>query len=137
VSRSARSLPRQKAPRLSRLSILLLASGFALIGCDGDSPRSDAPACPGVTEETCPDSVPSYASDIAPIVEARCEHCHAPNNDQGLWTLSDQESVNAWSDTILRQIRACAQPPPDSGYSLTLAERQLLEAWLVCDAPDN
>jgi uncharacterized membrane protein len=90
-----------------------------------------------VTEATCPDSVPSYASDIAPIIDAKCNHCHAPNNADELWPLTDQESVNAWSDTILRQIRACAQPPPDSGYALTLDERQALEAWLVCGAPDN
>jgi len=90
-----------------------------------------------VTEATCPDSVPSYASDIAPILDARCNHCHDPDIPDGPWPLTDQQSVHEWSATILRQIRACTQPPPDSGYALTLEERQALEAWLVCGAPDN
>jgi uncharacterized membrane protein len=137
VLRTAHSLRHWKRPRLVPLLVVVVASGVSSPGCDGDSPSSERAECPGVTQKACPDSVPSYASDIAPIIEARCEHCHAPDNDQGLWLLSDQESVNEWSDTILRQIRSCSQPPPDSGYSLSAEERQMLEAWLVCGAPNN
>jgi len=118
---------------VTRFALLLLLFS----ACSSDSKSADPPACPGVTEAACPNIVPSYTSDIAPIIAARCEHCHAVDNAQGLWPLSDQEGVNEWSDTILRQIRACAQPPPASGYALTLDERQTLEAWLVCGAPDN
>lgn len=123
--------------RRSLATLLVLAGGLAFPACSGDSKPADPPACPGVTEATCPDSVPSYASDIAPIIDAQCNHCHSPGNADGLWPLTDQESVNEWTDTILRQIRACAQPPVDSGYALTLEDRQTLEAWLVCGAPNN
>ncbi len=118
-------------------ALLVLAGTLAFPACSSDSKPADPPACPGVTEATCPDSVPSYANDIAPILDAECNHCHAPNNPDMLWPLTDHDSVHDWSDIILRQIRACAQPPPDSGYALTLDERQALEAWLVCGAPDN
>ena len=100
---------------------------------DGDA----APACPGVTVESCPDEVPSYEHEIAPLMEARCQTCHAAKNDAGLWSLGDQESVADWSVTILRQIRSCSQPPPDSGVYLTATERNTLETWLVCGAPNN
>ncbi len=113
---------------------LALAAALVLAACgDGDTP----PPCPGVTAESCPDAIPSYQDDIAPLMQARCQTCHAPENDSGLWSLGDQESVAEWSDTILRQIRTCSQPPPDSGVYLSAAERHTLEAWLVCGAPDN
>jgi len=125
----------------SSLGALLVVGALALASqaCgDGDSPpASPAEACPGVTEKSCPDAVPSYTADVAPILEVRCQQCHAPENNAGLWPLDNQDSVNAWADTILRQIRSCSQPPPDSGVTLTLSERQTLEAWLVCGAPDN
>jgi len=129
-----------RARRASAWRALLVALGLAgavalaLPACsDGDSPA----ACPGVTAESCPDVVPSYQDEIAPLVAARCQTCHAPENDSGLWSLGDQESVAEWSDTILRQIRTCAQPPPDSGVRLTPSERHALEVWLVCGAPNN
>jgi hypothetical protein len=111
-----------------------VAIAVALPACgDGDSP----PACPGVTAETCPDDAPSYKHEIAPLMEARCQTCHAPENNSGLWSLGDQESVRDWRDTILRQIRSCAQPPPDSGVYLSASERHALETWLVCGAQNN
>ncbi len=111
-----------------------IAVAFSLSACgDGDSP---AP-CPGVTAQSCPDAVPSYRDEIAPLMAARCQTCHALENDSGLWSLGDQQSVAEWSDTILRQIRTCSQPPLDSGVHLTPAERHALETWLVCGAPDN
>ncbi len=129
-----------RAPRRGSLRAWLLGSAVAgtvivaLAACgDGDSPL----ACPGVTADSCPDTVPSYADEIAPLLQARCQTCHALKNDSGLWSLGDQESVAEWSNTILRQIRSCSQPPPDSGVYLTVSERHALEAWLVCGAPDN
>jgi hypothetical protein len=111
-----------------------LAVAIALSACgDGDSP----PPCPGVTAESCPANVPSYQDEIAPLLEARCQTCHALENNSGLWSLGDRASVAEWSDTILRQVRACSQPPPDSGVYLTTTERRALETWLVCGAPDN
>ena len=92
---------------------------------------------PGVTAESCPDEIPSYQAVIAPLIEARCQTCHATENDSGLWSLGHQESVAEWSYAVLREIRSCSQPPPDSGVFLRSSERHALEAWLVCGAPDN
>ncbi len=125
--------------RFAAALVVVGTVALASQGCgDGDSsPTSADNACPGVTAKSCPDTMPSYASDVAPILEARCQTCHAPENNAGLWSLGDQASVSEWAGTVLRQIRSCSQPPPDSGVTLTLSERQALEAWLVCGAPDN
>jgi hypothetical protein len=120
-----------------RAILAIIAGGLAFQGCGSDSQSSDLPSCPGVTVATCPEAVPSYAGEIAPIIDARCNHCHAPGNPDGLWPLTDHASVKDWSDTILRDVGACIQPPPRSGYALTLDERNALEGWLLCGAPDN
>ena len=114
--------------------VVAVAVGVGLPACgDGDSP----PPCPGVTAKSCPDDVPSYDDEIAPLMKARCQTCHAPENDSGLWSLGDLDSVRDWRNTILQQIRSCAQPPPDSGVYLSARERHALETWLVCGAPNN
>jgi hypothetical protein len=118
------------------LQSLLVAAVAALTlpACGNeDSPA----ACPGITADSCPDPVPSYAEEIAPLLERRCQTCHTPGNDSGLWSLGDHESAAEWTETTLRVIRNCSQPPPDSGVYLTSSERRALEAWLVCGAPDN
>jgi len=93
--------------------------------------------CPGTTVTSCPTSIPSFSNVIVPIVQSRCSSCHSQNNDAGLWPLNDQQSLSDWQIIILQAMRACTQPPPGSGVSLTMSERKSLEAWLVCGAPNN
>lgn len=105
----------------------------------GTDPTQDAAAtpCPGTTVATCPTSVPSFSRTVTPIVKSRCTICHSPVNDAGLWTLDDLQSLSDWQFSILQDLRACVQPPPKSGVTLTIAERMAFEGWLVCGAPDN
>ena len=108
-----------------------------------DAAVEDEPAdaqsqvCPGTTVAGCPATVPSFSNVIVPIVQSRCSSCHSQNNDAGLWPLNDQQSLYDWQISILQVLRACTQPPPGSGVSLTLSERKAFEAWLVCGAPNN
>jgi uncharacterized membrane protein len=103
----------------------------------GDQQDAQPQVCPGTTVTSCPTSIPSYWSVIAPIVQSRCNGCHSQTNDAGLWPLNDQQSLSDWQFIILQAMRACTQPPPGSGVSLTMSERKSLEAWLVCGAPNN
>ena len=102
-----------------------------------DQPDAQAQVCPGATVLRCPSRIPSFSRDVTSIVQSRCSGCHSPFNDAGLWPLNDQQSLSDWQISILQVLRACSQPPPASGVALTLSERQAIEAWLVCGAPDN
>ena len=99
------------------------------------SGQDAAPTCPGKTIDSCSVRIPSFSRDVYPIIISRCEGCHSPSNDAGLWPLDDQESLFDWQVTILQVLRNCTQPPPGSVFDLT--ERKTLEAWLVCGAPNN
>jgi hypothetical protein len=85
----------------------------------------------------CPATVPSYATQIAPIFNARCNGCHNANDPTSPWPLDNHSDVHDWRGTILDDLEHCAMPPPDSGMPLPDNERALLQAWLVCGAPDN
>jgi len=102
-----------------------------------DQQDAQAQACPGTTVASCPKVIPSFSAAIVPIVQARCSVCHSQYNDAGLWPLNDQQSLYDWRTAILEALRSCQQPPPGSGVSLSLTERQAFEAWLVCGASDN
>jgi len=102
-----------------------------------DQVNAQSPVCPGTTVPRCPSTIPSFSRQVTFIVQSRCSGCHSPSNDAGLWPLNDQESLSDWQNTILEVLRACTQPPPDSGVALTLSERQTFEAWLVCGASNN
>ena len=107
-------------------------------GTDSSHPQDAAPTpCPGTTVASCPPIVPSFARTVTPIVKSRCNTCHTLTNDAGLWPLDDLQSLSDWQFSILQDLRACTQPPPKSGVSLTMNERMAFEAWLVCGAPDN
>jgi hypothetical protein len=102
-----------------------------------DQKDTEPQVCPGTTVASCPPTIPSYSIVVTSIVQSRCGGCHSQTNDAGLWPLNDQPSLSDWQVTILQVMRACTQPPPGSGVSLTLSERKAFEAWLVCGAPDN
>src|SRR5205814_2499531 len=52
--------------------------GVALMAACGGSEPVD---CPNLST-TCPDPKPSYASDVRPIINARCPTCHSPGGQE-------------------------------------------------------
>src|SRR5262245_58419460 len=61
--------------------IMALLAWVALAGCSSPPEQTTIDAggdCPNDLPSTCPTPVPSYAADIAPILAAKCEGCHAP-----------------------------------------------------------
>lgn len=79
--------------------------------------------------------MPSFSAEVAPILDARCNNCHAPDIDGGPWPLDTQKNVKDWSTLLIKDLKECSMPPP--GSPLPAAERDKLWAWLICGAPDN
>jgi hypothetical protein len=97
----------------------------------------DAPVCPkklpGCT------TIPSYATDIAPLIAAKCQPCHEPGGVSSNRDLTTYDNVENLESTVLGQVYACAMPPADAGPDATLtpSERNDFLQWLVCGSPNN
>jgi hypothetical protein len=95
------------------------------------------PFCPPPASDMCNGAVPSYAADVVPILDKRCNNCHAENSDGGPWPLGGYDDVSAWRDTIMNDLLRCTMPPADAGAPMPNAERAVLMAWIICGTPDN
>lgn len=87
-------------------------------------------------------SEPSYARDIAPLLQAKCVTCHRPG-DIGSWAMTNHAIVTDYSANIRQDVLTGRMPPwhadPGSGqfandFSLTPAEAAQLVAWLDAGA---
>jgi len=92
--------------------------------------------CTPPTSDVCPAAVPSFATEVLPILNQRCNNCHSPEIDGGPWPLDTQGDVSAWAPDIIKDLKACSMPPAGSA-PLPVAERDKLWAWLICGAPNN
>jgi cytochrome c5 len=128
-----------------------LALGLVLVACSTDAvkPKSAAPrdasadqsasapaTCPTNVSDACPAAQPSYAADVVPILNAKCNGCHT-GGDGSPWPLTNHEDVVHWRAFILKDLAGCTMPPPTSTVRLTEAEQSTLVTWLVCGAPEN
>jgi hypothetical protein len=125
---------------------VLLAVFLWLTSCS-DAAQPDPPGLGGAAGEgpcpsdlpdrdACASAVPSYAREVAPIIEQRCATCHYPDNTQSGDVFADYEDVYAPRQTVLSRIYGCVMPP-EGAPALTSDERRVLLQWFVCGAPDN
>lgn len=86
---------------------------------------------------------PAYAKDVAPIMRAKCERCHQPN-DIAPFGLQTYEQAATWAADIERVVKEGIMPPwkPSAGYGafrdnfgLTEAERETLLQWVAAGTP--
>lgn len=82
---------------------------------------------------SCPDPPPRYA-DVEPIFQERCVGCHDGAED-GPWPLTSYSHAADWHDIIRAAMLDCTMPPPESGMTMTTAERETLLNWLRCGFP--
>jgi len=117
------------------LSSLLLTAAAGCSSASGAADSGDAAtSCPSAPE-SCPSRVPSYASDIAPILQQSCVPCHGPGGSAG-HSEATYDAVHAQVSPILDVVAGCTMPP--SSYPpLRATERTALLDWLVCGAPNN
>ena len=105
------------------------------VGATVDAGAADgASSCPSDLPASCPGAPPSYADQIAPIIQARCASCHAPGAVEGNHDYTTWVGLYAERGTILSQVYTCAMPQAGS-TPLTASERTAVLDWLVCGAP--
>ncbi len=110
--------------------VLPLLAIAAIAACSSGS------SCPtGDLPSSCPSSgVPSYASEVAPILVQQCVGCHSPQGNESNTPLGTYADVARYRGPVLDQIDACLMPITTM---LTPADRHTLLTWLVCGAPNN
>ena len=133
--------------RLCALALWLVACGdgnekpdFAVPPDMAVAPDLSAPAtCPRDLPASCPPTdagVPSYAGDIAPLMQKYCVPCHMAGGLASDRLLGDYPDLFSQRAAVLDQVYSCFMPPPDAGQP-TESERVALLQWLVCHAPNN
>jgi hypothetical protein len=108
----------------------LAAMLFAIAACGGDT------TCPRDTPSSCPSPTPSYATDVAPVLDMYCNDCHSPTGQAADRPLQTYQEVFARRTSVLSFTADCQMPPPDFPQP-TEAERVALLGWLACGAPNN
>jgi hypothetical protein len=137
-----------RALSISVATALLLAR----VGClDFDTPGNDpnipdlpppivdaGPACPKVLPTDC-STIPSYQTEIGPLITSTCFPCHTPGGVASDRDLTTRSNIVDIESTVLSQVYGCLMPPADGGSDamLTPPERNELLKWLVCGYPDN
>lgn len=85
----------------------------------------------------------SYATQVAPLLQARCVHCHSPGNI-GNWAMTSHQVVSNFAGAIRHEVLARRMPPwhadPQHGrftndVSLTPDEIATLVQWANAGAP--
>ena len=126
--------------RFRERALLGAATASVGVACFFGGDAGDAgSSCPQGLPACDASSPPSYAADIAPILNTSCNGCHSaggvdPNHDFTTWA-----GVSKVETTVLLQVHACTMPPADAGpgYALSPAARDELLQWLICGAPDD
>ena len=128
-----------KSIALSTLLLLVAACGgetTTSTSTTGSTGTGGAASCPNDLPASCPTPAPTWSTDVATVIAARCAVCHAPGGAAADKPLTDHADVFARRSAVLNQIHACKMPP-EGASPLTAAERVAIEGWLVCGAPDD
>ncbi|HUJ56892.1 MAG TPA: hypothetical protein VLX92_00210 [Kofleriaceae bacterium] len=117
--------------------VFAIAAGTTWLACGTSPDTGDSGVCPADQPKTCPSPAPSYANDIAPLIQQYCavSSCHAPGGSSADQPLSTYADLYARRVDAQNQLYQCKMPyaPPDP----TLDERVKLLGWFVCGAPNN
>ncbi len=102
----------------------------------GSSGQSSTSSGAGNVPVTCPQTTPSYATDVSPLLYSYCTSCHQPNGSQSGKPLDTYSSVSSLSSKVSSKIADCSMPPNGSPQP-TAAERDVILSWIACGAPNN
>jgi hypothetical protein len=92
------------------------------------------PPCPNDLPDACPAQVPSFQTQVFPLIQGHCQECHSPVTARKP-NLSTYDAIYAERTSILSQIYSC-QMPGDADH-LSAEDRATLLGWFVCGAPNN
>jgi mono/diheme cytochrome c family protein len=113
--------------RAGRLVVLALTPWVS--GC-----ASSAGSCPNDPAPACPSVMPTYAADVAPIVQAVCVSCHGPGGTEAVKPFTTYDELNADKLAAYGRVLSCAMPPANAPQPLGLDQRQTLLEWFACGA---
>jgi uncharacterized membrane protein len=102
----------------------------SLVGC-GSSEN-----CTVTVPTTCPTTVPSYATDVAPLMTTYCTSCHAVGGQESDIPLTSFIQMSRRSGDIESEVGSCDMPPSDEKQP-TDAERAVILDWVICGAKDE
>jgi uncharacterized membrane protein len=113
-------------------AVVIALTGSAVVACSS-SPKAGDTSDAGPL--SCDAGVPSYKSDIVPILNQTCLACHNASGGTG-FPFDTYAEVSNQAGEMLGQI-VDGQMPPSNAPPLTAAQRTPLLDWLECGAPDN
>jgi hypothetical protein len=136
------------------LALAACSSTAASPGEQGDAAADGSETCPIYPKDpscTDPKSPPSYASDIAPIIQARCSPCHFPGGIAAgagaQYNFSVYANVDNAETAILNALAMCSMPPihgypafgiaPNTVGAISTAQVDTFVDWFECGAPNN
>ncbi len=139
---------RRPAPRAGRVGLIVAAYVLGLaMPVSADPPRqARSETKPGTSSPTTRKNrlVPTYARDVAPIVQAKCQNCHR-RHQVGPFPLETYEQARKRAADIAAVTEERSMPPwkPTRGVgprlkhdqSLTHSELAILAAWAEGGAP--
>lgn len=93
--------------------------------------------CPFETP-VCPDPQPSYAGEVAALIQTYCVGCHGPGGQEAIRPFVTWQDIDdhQYAGPMQRQMLGCLMPPADAPQ-LSDAQKQTLIGWLTCGAPNN
>lgn len=108
----------------------------------------------GIARSDEPPMPPSFARDVQPLLQARCQGCHQPAKKSGGLALSDFAGLLAGGESgpaivpsqpdqspliarVTPQDGVAEMPPADSGPPLSEAERAKIVAWIAAGAEND
>jgi hypothetical protein len=94
----------------------------------------DTPTICASLPAACPSHAPTFDEDIAPVLNAKCNTCHAVP-DAGLWPLTNYDDVVDWEVLLTRDVEYCTMPPSGSPQ-LTPSEQSIILTWVLCGMPE-
>jgi hypothetical protein len=97
---------------------------------------SQANATPPLPAPRCEPPLPTYLSDVRPILERRCNRCHTgdgPAAEEHDW--SRIETLRGQRRSVADDVTAHAMPP-SGATPLSGAEVAVVATWALCGAAD-
>jgi|SRR5580700_1434726 hypothetical protein len=139
---------------LGLLALAACTSPAASPEQEDDAASDGSEACPVYPKNascTDPKSPPSYASDIVPIIQARCSPCHLPGGIAATagaqYDFSVYANVDNAETAILNELATCSMPPingypafgiaPMTVPGISTEQVDTFVDWFECGAPNN
>lgn len=83
------------------------------------------------------DATMSYATDIKPIIDAKCVTCHTTGASQGDFQTYAVVKVKVDNGTFNNRVFVAKDMPPGGNPQLTADELQKIKCWMDQGAQDN